>query len=249
MLHLGLDALSREIHIWCVDLITDADAHSRVWSLLSQEEIRRACSFRFPHLTATYALAHGCLRILLGRYLQIEASELRFTRGEAGKPSLATAASGLEFNFSHARHVAAYAFTRNVSVGIDVEFVTQLPNIDAIARQFFTPAESAELARVPTSSRVDAFFECWVRKESYVKAIGQGLNIPLNSFRVTFLPGDTPIVQPVTAPLPTLAGPWFLAPFRAAPGYIGAAAWNRSPRAIRVMANTSVSSLISNQWS
>ena len=130
------------------------------------------------------------LRKLLGRYAGVSAGELRFTYAEKGKPSLAEPqGSLLHFNLAHSHGRALYAFSIGREVGVDLEFRRVDFAGDQIAERFFSPAEVAVLATVPLELKQQAFFDCWTRKEAYIKARGDGLSMPLDEFDVSFAPG------------------------------------------------------------
>ncbi len=109
--------------------------------------------------------------------------------GPKGKPALAARERPLRFNVSNSGDLAAYAFTFDCEIGVDVEHRRRLLEIESIAQRFFAPDEVAELMDLPESERPDGFFNCWTRKEAYIKAVGDGLSVPLDSFRVTLQPG------------------------------------------------------------
>ena len=56
--------------------------------------------------------------------------------------------------------------------------------------QNFAPGEQKRWANVPKDLRELAFFLGWTRKEAYVKALGDGLYLPLDSFEVALDPGE-----------------------------------------------------------
>ena len=166
-----------EIEIWSAAL--DRDSWVKICRpLLSDNELERAERFRFEHLRRRYTIAHGFLRDVLGRYLGRPPQELVFETGEHGKPFIPGTA--LQFNLSHSEELAACAVTSGRSVGVDVEFIRDVPELDAIATRFFTGGERERIGRA--DDRRQAFFECWTRKEAYIKAVGGGLSIPLTSF-------------------------------------------------------------------
>jgi 4'-phosphopantetheinyl transferase len=68
-----------------------------------------------------------------------------------------------------------------------------------------------------------AFFRCWTRKEAYIKACGEGLALPLDSFDVEFAAGK-PAALLATRPDPSLAGCWQLHDLSTEPGYVAALA-------------------------
>jgi 4'-phosphopantetheinyl transferase len=104
-----------------------------------------------------------------------------FQYNSAGKPELWPRDSGLSFNLSHSAGLAAYAFATASEVGIDVEQVRPIPDLESIAAQHFSAPECSELFAADPASRCEIFYRIWTRKEAYVKAIGSGLSIPLRS--------------------------------------------------------------------
>ena len=118
--------------------------------------------------------------------------KVRLARAPRGKPYLAHDGVDLRFNLSHSEDTALLAVARAREVGIDVE--ENRPGRDwlGIARRFFSPAEAAVLAELPSSEREAAFYRCWTRKEAYLKACGAGMSMRLDSFEVSLAPGEPP---------------------------------------------------------
>jgi len=160
----------------------------RLIKLLSRDEIVRANEFYFGVDRDNFVVRRAFLRIIIGRYVQVGPSELRFDYGKHGKPSLVRAVTDgrrLEFNLSHSGKLALYAFTCERQIGIDLEqFDPEFPN-EEIARRVFSPSEVASLGSLPAVAQEGAFFNGWVRKEAFVKAKGDGLSIDLDRFDVT----------------------------------------------------------------
>jgi len=154
---------------------------------LSPDEKGRAGQFRFERDRDSFVVARGVLRILLGRYLNISPAGIPFKYGAKGKPAIAGPA-GIDFNMSHSGSLAVFAFTAGCPVGIDVERIRPLPDMQSIADRFFCSEEAAELMSLAPNQREHGFYLCWTRKEAYIKASGDGLSAPLNSFRVTLRP-------------------------------------------------------------
>jgi 4'-phosphopantetheinyl transferase len=93
-----------------------------------------------------------------------------------------------------------------------------MPDADDIARRHLTAAENSFLERLEPSDRLEVFFDCWTRKEAYVKATGEGLHRPLNTFDVALASKDAARVTELTPPG---AGPWLLRKVTPAAQYVG----------------------------
>jgi hypothetical protein len=145
--------------------------------LLSADETERARTFYFERDRQRFVIGRGILRILLGRYTGLAARDIAFRYGPNGKPALANA--GLEqplyFNVAHSEALALYAFTRVGEVGIDVEWMRDLPDWQQVAEAVFSPRELAQLRSCPVEQRRDEFFQAWTRQEAVLKALGTGL--------------------------------------------------------------------------
>ncbi len=212
------------VEVWVVRLVSGAAARGLFRSYLSPQELARSKRFVHDRLTASYEVSHGVLRVLLSRYLGGKPTDVEFSSNAAGKPRVALRASNWKFNMSHSGELAAYAFTTQAEVGIDIERVRALPDLEAIAGRFFCKAETAELVSIADDlERREAFYRCWTRKESYIKAIGRGLAEPLDAFQVSLLPGEAPRLVRIGQDADAGAA-WTLHHLEPAPGYVGALA-------------------------
>ncbi|MBI1790832.1 MAG: 4'-phosphopantetheinyl transferase superfamily protein [Acidobacteria bacterium] len=210
-----------EVHLWYVRLEGSAECEGAFFQTLSPDEKVRARGFHFERLRKTYTLARGVLRALAGSYLDTPAAGIEFRYGPNGKPSLARADCRLRFNLSRSGDLAIYAFARDCELGVDVEELRPMPGLERIAAEFFCPEECADLAVVDESSRERAFFNCWTRKEAYIKALGDGLSLPLDSFRVSLHPEQPAALLEVRGQ-PDEAGRWSMRHLIPAAGYAGA---------------------------
>ena len=182
-----------EIHIWSFSLAPDPSRVAALRPLLDHEEIARVERYRFDHLKRRGVVRRGRLRQVVGAYAGIEPKDVRFDYGEKGKPLLAADQQGeeiLHFNLSDSEDLAVYAVTRGCEIGVDVEMLRPMPDADSIAVSFFAAAERDVLAGVGEGEKSQAFFNCWTRKEAYIKAIGEGLSEPLDNFCVTLWPTE-----------------------------------------------------------
>lgn len=191
--------------------------------LLSASERARAARFIRNRDRRRFIVARARLRQLLAARLGTQPESVEFTYGAHGKPALAAdlAAFGLRFNVSHAQDLALYAITYGREVGVDVEAVRALSDADDIAARFFSRHENEAYRALELRDRPRGFFNCWTRKEAFIKAIGEGLSHPLDRFDVTLAPGEQArILRVAEAPGETCG--WALRSFSPAPGFVAA---------------------------
>ena len=200
-----------------------ADAVSASAKLLSNEERERAARFAFEPERRRYIVTRALLRQLLAARLGIPPEAVELAAGARGKPALAGqfAASALRFNVSHCQDVAVYAFASGREVGIDVEAVRELPDADDVAARWFSPREYAAYRALAPEERPLGFFQCWTRKEAFIKALGDGLYHPLDRFDVTLAPGEPAKILRVED-VPGDRCRWRLEGFSPVPGFVAA---------------------------
>jgi len=203
----------------------EAGLLGRLERTLSGDEINRARRFVFPRDCGRFIAARGILRDILARYCDADPDSVRFQYGSTGKPSLARDSGPLDlrFNVSHSHGLALVAVTRAREIGVDVELVRPAVARERIAERFFSPSEAAVLRSLPEDRQATSFFQFWTRKEAYIKARGEGLAIPLDSFDVTIAHGElTRVIEIRDASVE--AGAWTIADIDPGPGFEGAVA-------------------------
>jgi 4'-phosphopantetheinyl transferase len=194
----GTPALERnEIHIWRAALSVDQTLLGRLQSTLADDEKTRAARFIFERDRDRFIAARGILRDLLGSYLHCRPQDIKFAYGPRGKPVVANRNRpiAVRFNLSHSQGLAAIAIARHREVGIDIELLRPDFAGEEIAKRYFSVHEIDELNRLPEESRTEGFFLCWTRKEAYIKARGDGLHVPLDSFSVSLSPERLPTLS------------------------------------------------------
>ena len=214
-----------DVHVWLSPLAPDPRRSDTLAKHLSDAERERASRFRFEEDAHRYRIARGTLRTLLGRYLDVSPGDVAFGETEHGRPyRLDThALPDLDFNLSHSGDLALFAFCLGSRVGIDVEWVQPLSDMDALVDMNFSPNERSIYHALDTEARQPAFFRCWTRKEAFVKAIGEGLSHPLDAFDVT-LGADEPPRLLRLASAPGDLGRWSLYALEPSEGYAAALA-------------------------
>lgn len=177
------------VDVWLAPVTAQDDAavDSRA-ALLAPEEHERALRFRFERDRVRFVATRVMVRSVLSRYAPIAPADWHFQFNAHGRPQVAARhapAAGLRFNVSHADALVVVAVTADAEVGVDVED-TARPAALGVADRFFTPGEAAAMNALPADERVRRFWQLWTLKESYMKARGLGLALPLDSFSFDF---------------------------------------------------------------
>jgi 4'-phosphopantetheinyl transferase len=209
------------VDVWRVRLDFSAKVLDRLQGTLSEDEKERAARFHFAADRDRFIAAHGCLRSVLARYLHGGPDQFSFSTNSHGKPALD--GHKLEFNLSHSGDFALIAIAQESKVGVDVERIRSGISSHMIAQRYFSPSEFEELQSLPLEQRETAFFTCWTRKEAYIKAQGQGLSLPLESFDVSLIPNEPAILR-ATRPNSDEAARWTLLALDVDPYYQAAVA-------------------------
>jgi 4'-phosphopantetheinyl transferase len=213
------------VDVWATALDPAPDVQERLERWLDADERGRAARFVFPRDARRFRVARGTLREILGAYLGATPDAVRFVYAAAGKPALTApfATAGVEFNVSHSGEVALYAIGAGSRIGVDVEQVRPLDDLEALAERNFSAAERRTLLALPPAAREPAFFACWTRKEAFIKALGDGLSYPLDAFTVSLAPGEPARFVDIRGE-PATAARWTLAALDVAPNYTAAVA-------------------------
>jgi 4'-phosphopantetheinyl transferase len=176
-----------DIHVWCASLNVSSTKVERYFACLALDEKARAARFYFEKDRSRYIIGRGLLRQMLGDYLGLEPSKIQFKYGVHGKPALASKINGrsLEFNLSHSNDMAVYIFNWCQPVGIDIEYIHRMKDMDDFALQFFTPNECKLIHSLSKDQKQKTFFKLWTCKEAFLKANGSGLTTQLSQVEVS----------------------------------------------------------------
>ena len=179
------------VHVWRARL-EDSSAQATYYrSYLSTDEIQRAERCRVPHPQYQFVVTRGILRKLLGRYLDVPPTQLRFEIHPQGKPTLVDpSVPAFQFNVSHARGMALLAVTVEHALGIDVEWINQKLHVRDIATRYFSSREVAYLSTLPPEQVTQEFYAFWTCKEAYLKMKGKGLSKGLAQCEITLFPDN-----------------------------------------------------------
>jgi 4'-phosphopantetheinyl transferase len=176
-----------DVHVWLChyESIRDPILLKTYTELLSAEELLQQRRFYFERDRHRYLVTRALVRTVLSKYAPVAPRQWRFTNNSFGRPEVANTeefAREVMFNLSHTQGLIALGVARGRTVGVDVENVSEQTADLEMAERFFAPAEVAALRALPTQEQNKRFFEYWTLKESYMKARGMGLSIPLDRF-------------------------------------------------------------------
>lgn len=171
--------------VWRLRVGAESSRFEQHWAFLDGTERQRAKRYRIEADRARFVIARSSLRQLLGPRIGVAPLDIAFTQNKFGKPLLADPGTVLHFNTSHSGDWVLHAIDTVAPIGIDVEAVrADMAHIDQFER-VLSAEESAFLNGVPQQHRARALATVWVRKEAYVKALGEGVNRPLQDISTT----------------------------------------------------------------
>jgi len=191
-----LSLAANEIHLWATkpqDLLKDINNEEltkRYQALLTADETVKQQRYKFEKDRHDALITRAFIRDLLSYYADIEPADWRFEKGEKDKPEIINPPLPLRFNISHTKDLIICAVTLADDIGCDVENTTRTNDVLSIADRYFSPEETKELFSLPKEQQRHRFFDYWTLKESYIKAWGLGLAIPLKDFSFTIKEGD-----------------------------------------------------------
>lgn len=179
-----LKLIDNEIHLWSIDptQITSDNLLKQYKKLLTEDETNKQQRYRFEKDKHSALITRAFVRDLLSYYANVKPSDWRFSKGEKDKPEIINPPIPLRFNISHTDKLIICAVMLNDDIGCDVENINRNTDPHLIAERFFSPSEVAELFALPENKQRSRFFDYWTLKESYIKAWGLGLSIPLADF-------------------------------------------------------------------
>jgi 4'-phosphopantetheinyl transferase len=179
-----------EINIFNASLDQPLSRTEQLVSYLSNDERTRAARFHFESDQSRFITGRGMLREILGWLLQVKPDELVFSYSANGKPRLVSPFGRrvLHFNLAHSDGLVVYAMSPTQEVGVDVERIRSIPDMELMVDQFLSKREVAQWYSLPDRQRLHAFFNAWTQKEAYLKATGEGVSKKLNHIEVLFAP-------------------------------------------------------------
>ena len=170
------------VHIWYSPLGLWRNRVGELRALLSTEEIQRSERLVFQNRSEDYIISRGIIRKIIAQYMGQTPDLVSLEVNTTGKPYLA--GSRYHFNLSHSNDLFICGITQDTPIGIDLQHIYPIPNIDTLIRKYFSPEEQQIVNSVINSQNQDLFFSIWTAKEAYLKGTGEGFRRPANSFTI-----------------------------------------------------------------
>ncbi|MFQ3264925.1 MAG: 4'-phosphopantetheinyl transferase [Colwellia sp.] len=180
-----LTLASNEIHLWITkpeELLGNDQLLATYSTLLTTTELTKQQRYKFAKDRHDALITRAFIRDLLSYYADVSPQNWQFEKGSKDKPEVINCPLPLRFNISHTKNMIICAVTLEDDIGCDVENTGRSNDVLAIAERYFSAKESTELFALPEAEQRHRFFDYWTLKESYIKAWGLGLAIPLTDF-------------------------------------------------------------------
>lgn len=163
--------------------------------LLIPEELARVDSRRGANGQHEALITRAFIRCVLSQYSELQPQDWLFDKGFNGKPFVTNSPTPLSFNLSHAKNLIVCAVTKQLDVGIDVEYIKRKSDTYKLAPRYFSDSEVQALQALPYAQQPIDFYHYWTLKESYIKACGDGLAIPLDHFSFVITEDDAVTIE------------------------------------------------------
>ncbi len=202
----SIDLPDNEIHLWICQSnnIRAPELLHHYDRLMTDEERAKQLRYRFEKDQHQALVTRALVRTVLSKYAPIAPQDWRFEKGERDKPEIVPPAycriPALRFNLSHTYNFITCGVTLEKDLGVDVEHCERTNDVVAIADRYFSPSEVNELFSLPEAKQRSRFFDYWTLKESYIKACGMGLAIPLDDFSFHIINSAPPQISISFAP-------------------------------------------------
>jgi 4'-phosphopantetheinyl transferase len=178
--------IDQEIHIYLIDSRKINIPEKAIIQCLTEEEIFRADKFKCSIDKRLFLLSRYYLKNFIGEYLNLSPEKIKISQSKSGKPYLNDKInSNLKFNYSHSGDYIIYAFTTDNEIGVDIEEIKDISEIDELSRTHFSDEELSIYFELENpDEKKQLFYKIWTRKEALLKAEGSGITIDLKSLTV-----------------------------------------------------------------
>ena len=178
--------LDSEMHVWIIGNDISIPYNHMIGTLCAEAKIK-ASSFIFEKDKINFVKTRFFIRLAMSHYLNLELKEIKFVYNKYDKPCINPTISNIPINFSisHSNELIVFVFQKNNEIGVDIEYVDHKKIDDLLYDESILSVEEIELIKsAEPDCREKLFYKLWTCKESYLKALGIGLNISLKHIKI-----------------------------------------------------------------
>jgi 4'-phosphopantetheinyl transferase len=180
---MNIEIEDNQVHVWQARIDNSSVYSEDTSSTLSQDERERAHKFQFQKDREHFILRHYQLRLILSKYCGCQPHEIKFRYNSYKKPFIFMPEfKEIKFNISFSHDLMLVGLNRHKDIGIDIEKVHEIHDLETVAVNNFSSRELKILNE--TLDKTKTFFKIWTRKEAFIKATGKGMYYPLKTFCV-----------------------------------------------------------------
>ena len=211
-----------DIHIWSSPISPWRTLVEELKTLLSKEEILRSENLVFRERREDYIISRGLLRKILAQYLDQAPDRISIKINPSGKPFLPN--SAYNFNLSHSKDFFLCGITQHTPIGVDLQHIYPISNMDTLMRSYFSPEEQQIIKDAAENQIKDLFFLIWTAKEAFLKGTGEGFRRSSNNFTVCQKDNGLLSFMVKEGPFPDLSRDWNIQEIQLSPEYKAALA-------------------------
>jgi len=186
-----MDLPDNEIHLYFSfpEEISEPELLEQCKSLLTDDELARMSRLYYARHRHQFLITRALIRTSLSAYFGVDPADWRFGKNGYGRPEISFPEPPwpIRFNLSHCNGLIMCGITRDHDIGVDVEDAQRSTRaaFESLS-SYFSIEEIENLSGLPADKQKQRFFDYWTLKESYIKARGMGLAIPLAKFSFQF---------------------------------------------------------------
>jgi 4'-phosphopantetheinyl transferase len=172
-----------EVHVWSYLLDAENPDMDFFYNLLTEDEKTEINKIKIRKVRNQKVISKAIVKNILSKYLGVTINQIKFSYNKFGKPVLPADINlqDLNFNVSHSGELGIIALTKKYKIGVDVERIAELADIDDIIQMCFSKDEQRLFHGVKDPEKTTLFYRIWTGKEAFVKAIGKGFSFPLKN--------------------------------------------------------------------
>lgn len=231
-----------EIHIYSLNFSEDNSLIEKFNDLLSDDERKKIEQYKFPNDRKRAGESFLYCRLIISNYINTNPRMIVFNKASFGKPKIFEPNnSGIQFNYSNTEGKFLFALSNKSEIGIDIEFIKALTDVDSLSEKYFSNDEFSFYKALPTYElKLNFFYRIWTRKEALLKGLGTGINDEMKNISVIL--NDSPNKSELNIKFNNQI--WQIEDLQLQDNFIGSIAYNSATRKKMVYFDTVIYNFI-----